>query len=171
MLLVGTHELVIDNKGRVSVPFAIRGKLNPDTDGRSFYVLPGKRQGTLAIYPDKYFEKLTEHAAPAGPISDETYEWRQFEGSQTVLLDPDAQGRILIPERLLKRAGIAREAVLIGVQDHMELWNPHEFAAFEEAKWPDYHSQRAKAAKELYERGASQLPPAAPQRVPSNQAQ
>ncbi len=170
MLLVGTHELVIDNKGRISVPYAIRAKLNPDVDGKSFYVLPGKRQGTLAIYADKYFEKLTVYAAPAGPLSDETFEWRQFEGSQTVLLDPDAQGRILIPERLLKRAGIGRAAVLIGVQDHMELWSPKEFAEFEEASWPDYPVRRARAAKELYERGASKSSHAAPQEAPAGPA-
>ena len=115
MLLSGWFELTIDSKNRVSIPHPCRAKLNADTDGRSFYVLPGHRRGTLAIYPDRYFESL-RHRPPPPSNAEIVHEWRQFEFSQTFLIDPDSQGRILIPERLLKRAGIGKEVTLIGVE-------------------------------------------------------
>jgi MraZ protein len=149
MFFVGTYELTIDAKSRLSIPHAIRSKMNCDTDGRSFYVVPGQRRGTLAMYPERYFEQARAQIPPPEQLSEDGHEWRQFEYSQSALLDPDNQGRILIPERLLKRAGIGREVTLIGVQDRLELWSRAEFDAFQDGKWPEYPQHRAAAMKEL----------------------
>jgi len=35
----------------------------------------------------------------------------------------DSQGRVVLPEKLLKRAELGKEVTLIGMQDHLELWN------------------------------------------------
>jgi len=149
MFFVGMYELTIDTKNRLSIPHAIRSKMNCDTDGRSFYVIPGQRRGTLAMYPERYFERSRAQFPPEEQLSQQAHEWRQFEYSQSALLDPDSQGRILIPDRLLKRAGIDREVTLIGVQDRLELWSRAEFDAFEQGKWPDYPEQRVAVMKEL----------------------
>lgn len=149
MFFVGTYELTVDAKKRISIPHPIRSKMNCDTDGRAFYVLPGQRQNTLAIYPERYFEQTRAYIPPPEELSADGYEWRQFELSQAALLDPDSQGRVLIPDRLLKRIGADREVTLIGVQDHLELWSRAEFDAFQESKWPDYTKQRATAMSEL----------------------
>ncbi|MFH1746307.1 MAG: hypothetical protein ABIG44_04610 [Planctomycetota bacterium] len=148
MFLVGTYELTIDAKNRLSIPYKIRRKMDDRRDGRSFYVLPGQRQGTLALYPEVYFEDLRP-VPPAESLSDETHEWRQFEYSQCDLLDPDSQGRILIPDRILKRAELGKEVTLIGVQDHLEIWDRQEYEAFESGQWGSYTEKRAEAAKEL----------------------
>jgi MraZ protein len=149
MFLAGTYELSIDTKNRLSIPFPIRRKLNEDRDGHAFYLVPGRRRGTLALYPEKYYERLRADLPDDDRLSEEAYAYRQFEYSQSALLDPDAQGRILIPERLLKRAGIERDAVLIAVRDHLELWRREDFETFETGVWPDYPQQRAKAIEEM----------------------
>lgn len=149
MLFVGTFELSIDTKNRLSVPFAIRAKLSPETDGRSFYVLPGRRPGTLAVYPDRYFEQLEQATPVDEDLSDDTFSWRQFEYSQTVLVDPDGQGRLLIPEWLRERAGMSREVVLLGVRDHMELWDRDAFDAFQNGQWTEFPERRPRAKREL----------------------
>lgn len=151
MFFVGAYELTIDAKNRLSIPHVIRSRINYDEDGRSFYVVPGRQPGTLALFPDRYFEQTRRNLPPADELSDEGYAWRQFEYSQSALLDPDAQGRILIPERLLRRAGIGREVTLIGAHDRLELWSREAFAAFEEAGWPDYPERRKRALAEIRE--------------------
>jgi MraZ protein len=161
MFLAGTHELTIDNKNRLSIPFAIRRKLNEERDGHAFYVMPGRRKGTLALYPEKYYEQLRGEVPGDDSLSDEAYAYRQFEYSQSALLDPDSQGRVLIPERLLKKAGLDKDVVLIAVRDHLELWRQADFEAFEGGMWPDYPQQRAKAIaeqKQLTERLSSSGP-------------
>ena len=148
MFLVGTYELTIDAKNRLSIPFNIRRKLDPNKDGQSFYVLPGLRSGTLALYPEAYFEGLRP-VPPAEKLSEQAHAWRQFEYSQCALLDSDSQGRILLPERLLKRAGIVKEVTLIGVQDHLELWSRRDFEDFENGQWQNVPQNRARAMEEL----------------------
>jgi len=150
------YELSIDAKNRLSIPHAVRSKMNCDTDGRSFYVAPGQKQGTLAIYPERYFEQTRAQFPADEQLSQEAYEWRQFEYSQAALLDPDTQGRILVPDRLLKRAGIGKEVTLIGVQDRLELWSRAAYNAFQDGKWPDYPQHRAAAMKELRELQAAE---------------
>jgi MraZ protein len=65
------------------------------------------------------------------------------------LLETDNQGRILLPDRLLKRAGIEKEVTLIGVQDHLELWNRRDFEEFENSQWEHLAENRARALQEL----------------------
>lgn len=148
MLLAGTFELTIDAKNRLSIPFGIRKKLNPETDGHAMYVLPGRRPGTLSLYPEKYYERLRADLPEDEALSDEAFAYRQFEFAQSALLDPDSQGRVLIPERLLKRAGLEKEVVLIAVRDHLELWRHEDFEQFENGMWQDYPRQRAAAVQE-----------------------
>ncbi len=149
MFLAGTYELTIDNKNRLSIPFAIRRKLSEETDGHAFYIVPGRRKGTLALYAEKYYERLRADQPPDDRLSDEAYAYRQFEYSQSALLDPDNQGRILIPERLLKRAGLDKDVVLIAVRDHLELWRRDAFESFEAGMWPSYPEQRSRAFGEM----------------------
>ena len=146
MLLVGTYELVLDNKSRLSIPFAIRRKLG---DSQSFYALPGRRRGTIVLYPEKRFEELRGGLPADDDLSESAYAYRSFEHSQTALLEPDTQGRVVLPERLLKRTRLERDVVLIAVGDHLELWRSDDFAAFEESMWPDYWQQRASALEEM----------------------
>jgi len=146
--LVGMYDGTIDGKNRLSVPFAFRRKL--EGADHPFYVLPGPRRGTLALYPEVQFER-SRPAAPEARLSEETRAWRTFEHSQCALLNSDEQGRVLFPERLLKRVGLGKEVTLVGVQDHIELWNRADFQKFEDEQWARYDENRAKAMAELRE--------------------
>ncbi len=146
MFLVGTFDLVLDNKSRLSIPFAIRRKLG---ESQSFYALPGRRRGTIVLYPEKYYEEMRADRPADDDLSDAAYAYREFEHAQTALLEPDAQGRVVLPDRLLKRTRLERDVVLIAVGDHLELWRSDDFAAFEESMWPDYWQQRASALEEM----------------------
>ncbi len=149
LFLAGLYELVIDNKNRLSIPFAIRRKLHEDRDGHAFYALPGRRKGTVSLYPQRHYERLCAHLAPDNLLSESTFNFRQFECARSAPLDPDGQGRVLLPDSLLKRMGLGPNVVLIGVRDHLELWRPEDFAAFDEEMWSEYPERRAKAVDEL----------------------
>ncbi|MBN2445337.1 MAG: hypothetical protein JXO22_01330 [Phycisphaerae bacterium] len=151
MFFAGTFPLTIDAKNRLSIPFQVRDKMMSESDGRSFYVVPGRRPGTLMLYQNKYFETTRGSGRSIDRASAATYEWVQFEYSQCTLIDPDNQGRLLIPERLLKRAKLDREVVLMGVQDHLELWDRQAYEQFEEAGWQGYAENREPAMRELRE--------------------
>lgn len=150
-----THSLTIDSKNRMSIPFAVRSAMNPEKEGRGFYVVPGRRLRTLALYPDKFFEERRKGLPSEEELSDEAYEWRLFECSQTIRVDPDNQGRVLIPQWLLDNAGVSKEVCLVGAQDHLELWNRAEFQAFAKDKWSEYPRYRTQAMREQKEIAAA----------------
>jgi MraZ protein len=55
--------------------------------------------------------------------------------AQTEAVDVDRNGRILIPDRLVQFAGLKHEVVLLGVRDHLELWDAE--------RWHQYLTQHA----------------------------
>lgn len=142
-MFLGSHDLTIDAKNRLSIPYGVRDRLNAERDGKSFVVLPGSRANTLMVYPDKAFERARSTGRPLEMAPPELYEWRLFELSQSAVLEPDSQGRVTIPERLLKRAGLGREVTLLGVADHLELWDRAAYEKYLDVEWPMYPQRRA----------------------------
>jgi len=53
----------------------------------------------------------------------------------------DKQGRIVMPGKMLKRASIGTEVTLIGVRDHLELWN--------RAAWEAHRDDLERRASEI----------------------
>jgi MraZ protein len=43
--------------------------------------------------------------------------------ANAVQVEPDAQGRILIPQRLRDYAGLGRDCAVIGALDRIEIWD------------------------------------------------
>lgn len=151
MFFVGSHELIIDSKNRLSIPVDLRTAYNGESDGRALYVRPGRCRGTLELWPDRHFQQMWKDHPPTDVLSDDAFAWRQYELANTVLVTPDNQGRVLIPEALLERAGLGKEVALIGVYDHMELWNRQSLAAYLSERVANYEQNRAKAVRETLE--------------------
>ena len=150
MLFTGSYEHTIDAKNRLAIPSAIRSELDPETDGTRFYVLPGSRPGTLAIYPARQFDRLAERRT-VEPIPDEdelTYDQITFSMASPPL-EPDKQGRILLPEKPLQMAGIGKQVVIIGVRNHLELWNKSDYDRFLADNWGRYAEIQLRARQAI----------------------
>jgi MraZ protein len=148
-MFLGSQQLTIDAKNRLSVPYIFRRKFDEERDGHSFYALPGRRPRTLSLYPDKRYERVLGVEPDNEVLSDNAYGYRQFLDSHTVLLDPDKQGRVLIPEWLLSSVGIENEVVLAAVRDHLELWRRDDHEAFAKEMWAALPERRASAVDEM----------------------
>jgi MraZ protein len=131
MLLTGTHPRTLDDKKRMALPKRVREQLGePDT----LFVTPGPDQ-CLWVYTRQGLEQLAERLDQAPATDAEARVFRRLYFAQTEAVDVDRTGRILVPERLGQFAGIQREVVLIGVRDHLELWDA--------ARWQAYLTQHA----------------------------
>ena len=149
MPLLGTHELTIDQKNRLSIPVAVWRSLDKERDGDGFYLLPGRRPNTLYLVPEKTYDRECLQVPPLDRLSDETYEYMEFVRSNSVKLEADAQGRVLVPERMLKLAGLSKEVALCGIGDRLELWNATEHSQFSKTQWTGYAAKRAAAVAEI----------------------
>ena len=121
--MTGTYEHSIDAKGRLIIPAKLREEL-----GVTFYLAMGVDE-CLAIYPQETWNRFTEKFASL-PMSQSAAMRPLFANASKCELD--SQGRIVIPQKLRKYAGLEKDAVIIGVNDRAEIWSAETWNAREE---------------------------------------
>ena len=122
MLFTGTYEHTIDAKLRLAIPADIRERLDEQRDGQAFYVCIGEGP-TLCLYTERGFEKVAEQLDESDIDADELLEYEQALYSLARRVEMDKQGRVRLPELLLKHAALGTSVVLVGVKDHLEVHN------------------------------------------------
>lgn len=128
MLLTGTFARSIDEKLRVAIPKRFRELLGCP-EGGAVYIAPGT-DGSLTIYTEEAFRRLGERLAQASPTQQNVRAYTRLFYARAQCVELDAQGRIRVPPELAQLAQLGREAVLLGVQDHLELWATDRWQAY-----------------------------------------
>ena len=121
--MTGTYEHSIDAKGRLFIPAKLREEL-----GVTFYLAMGVDE-CLAIYPQETWNRFTEKFASLSMSQSAAMRPLFANASKCEL---DSQGRIVIPQKLRKYAGLEKDAVIIGVNDRAEIWSAETWNAREE---------------------------------------
>jgi MraZ protein len=126
-VFTGEYRHAIDDKGRLAVPARFRAQL----DGG--LVVARWLDACLAIFPIPAWEVIAAKVASL-PVTDPNarlLQRRLF--AQATETELDKQGRVLVPQNLRDLAGLAGEAVVVGGQDHAEIWAPARWDAYAEA--------------------------------------
>ena len=126
MLLTGTHPRTLDDKNRLVLPKRVREQLGGPP---ALYLTPGPDR-SLWLYTQECLERLAEKLDRAPATDQEARVFRRLYFAQTECVEVDRAGRILIPERLVAFAALGREVALIGVRDHLELWDAGHWHQF-----------------------------------------
>ena len=87
----------------------------------TLYVAPGT-DISLAIYPEAALARLAERLAQASPARQDVRAYMRLFYAQAQGVELDGQGRVRIPPELAQLAKLEKDVVLLGVQDHLELW-------------------------------------------------
>ncbi|MCX7880091.1 MAG: division/cell wall cluster transcriptional repressor MraZ [Ignavibacteria bacterium] len=122
----GSEEYTIDNKGRVVIPPYMRRSLSPDARD-TFTFTRGFRKFILA-YPIDQWKKIQNKLMELNPFNFENDKIITFFTMFCKEVSLDAQNRLLIPKELLSYAEISTKVLIVGKVDHIEFWNPDEFA-------------------------------------------
>ncbi len=123
----GTYRYRIDPKGRLPVPPPFRrALLHAGADRVVLTVL----DQCLAAYPPAEWTRLEEQLARLPAFSRPVKALTRALASRAVDCGLDVQGRILLPPALRDTAGLAKQAVVIGVLNRFEVWNPEPWDAF-----------------------------------------
>jgi len=144
LLLTGEYQHVVDDKGRVLVSNKLRSQIDADEHGSDFYLVLGAN-GILCLYPQKYFEHIALAVAPGVAAPDEAVTFERMSFALASKIELDAQGRLLLNDKLRKRAGLKDQITLIGVRDHIELWNSESWEQYLSDHMPQYQKQMSQA--------------------------
>jgi MraZ protein len=115
----------VDDKRRVQIPARW---CPPKSVEFTLVVWPKHQAGTcLRVLPPEPMAKLLQQIE-AMPSSDPNKSLlKRSIGSQSIQVKLDNAGRICIPEALAGSASIAEKAVLVGLLDRFEIWNPAHY--------------------------------------------
>ena len=122
----GASSLSLDAKGRLSVPTRHRDVLSATAAGQ--LTITKHPHGCLMIFPRTEWEKFRDRIA-ALPMSAQW--WKRIFLGNAMDCEMDGSGRVLVSPELRAAAGLSKEAVLLGMGNHFELWDAAAYAAQE----------------------------------------
>jgi MraZ protein len=128
MLLTGTFSRSLDEKKRVAIPKRFRDGWGGDSP-HGLYLAPGTDQ-SLALYTEEAFARLAERLTQASPTRQDVRAFTRLFYSRAQRVDLDARGRVRVPPDLAELARLEKEIVLLGVQDHVEIWAAERWASY-----------------------------------------
>ena len=116
----------VDTKRRVQIP----AKWRPAKPGTELTLVlwPKAKEGPcVRVLPPEQMAKLTQEVNAMPNTDSNKVVLKRFIGSESVQVTLDKSGRICLPEKMAKDAGIGEEAMLVGLLDRFEIWNPERY--------------------------------------------
>lgn len=117
-----THK--VDSKNRIMMPSEFRENLKGD-----FYITKGP-ENSLIIYTEEEFAKQSQKLDERINESKKNRAIKRLFFSSTVKMSLDKQGRILLNKNLKDYSGIKGEAMIIGNNTTIELWDRERWQAY-----------------------------------------
>ena len=123
-MFYGEYRHTMDEKSRLAIPARFRPSLPTET------MVARWLDSCAAIFPPAQWRDVTEKLAriPTGDAAGRAL--RRFITSSAYPVEFDRQGRAVIPQGIREWADLSGEVVVVGNDDHVELWNPQRWATY-----------------------------------------
>lgn len=131
-LLLGTYTPKIDAKGRVAIPAKMRSQLGEGC------VLARGQERCVYILPNDEFRRIAQQIQHISLSNKAARNYLRVFLSGAVDLEPDKQGRVMVPQMLRSYANLGDDVVLIGVGTRAELWNREDWEKYLADQEDDY---------------------------------
>ncbi len=140
-MFLGEYEYKVDGKGRLPLPPKFRAELGAEL------MLTKGAEKCIVVYPAAEWRKLADTLAPKAVPSSKLRKLNRSIFGTAFSLSIDGQGRIALPAVLRQYAEISDTAIVVGLNNYIEIWNPSlweaEKSATEEQVWQIIESLEA----------------------------
>jgi len=132
-MYLGEYRHNLTEKNRVALPKRIRVEIDAEV------ILTKGFEACIAGFDKKRWQQITDQQLMTTQFSEDKGRiLRRQLFSSAMVVEVDGQGRVVLPDVLLKWAGligkVGEELVIIGAGDHFEIWNNQN--------WQDYQKQK-----------------------------
>ncbi len=124
-----TYENKLDKKGRVSVPASFRSYLS-NMGYNGIICFPSFNNQSIEAWPQDRIEKISNAIDSLNPFEDKKDYFATSILSESINLQFDSEGRILITEKLLRHAKIKNSMLFVGQGKTFQIWEPTNFEKF-----------------------------------------
>ena len=119
---LGRYDYQLDPKGRVSLPADFR----KEADGVRFVLLQWEPTH-LTLFPEAVWAEVQERILSLRRTQPGVLNRLRRITARAVHVEPDKQGRILVPSGLKDAVGLSGGVVVTGNVDRIEIWDPETF--------------------------------------------
>ena len=126
MVFQGASCVVLDTKGRLSVPTRYRDVLSATANSQ--LTITKHPHGCLMIFPRNEWEKFRDRIAS---LPMQAQWWKRIFLGNAMDVDMDAAGRVLVSPELRAASSISKDTILLGMGGHFELWDAATYTAKE----------------------------------------
>lgn len=138
---LGSYAHRVDPQGRVAMPNRFREAFKPGL------VLAKGYETCIVAFTQTGWEAFSQRIAALSINQTRARRLRRMTFGGAFHLEPDRQGRVLLPGSLRGYAGITDQVIVVGTGDYVEIWDAerweNEVVAVEESAW-----QMAESAEE-----------------------
>ena len=136
-MFIGEYQHNLDSKRRIIIPSKFREELH------TTFILTRGLDGCLTIYSLEQWEKLFIEVNKLPTTKKDARQYIRMLTSTATECTLDNQGRIQIPTFLANPVNIVKECVVIGANDHIEIWD--------KATWDEYYANASDNFEEVAE--------------------
>ena len=125
----GQYSTTLDEKGRMMLPSKLRSQVPLES-----LILTKSVDRCLWLFPVDHWEKLVEGLREKKSLFSDQYQMiyrRLIAPAEEIFIDKS--GRIKLLPSLMKSVGLARDCSLIGMDDHIEIWDERIYEEYEES--------------------------------------
>jgi MraZ protein len=137
-MFMGEYQHSIDEKGRIIIPAKFRDSL-----GSHFVVTRGLDQ-CLFVYAMEEWAIMEQKLKALPLMKSDARAFTRFFFSGATECELDKQGRVNIPNTLVDHAKLAKDCVVIGVSNRVEIWSKE--------MWEGYSQQSEASFNEIAEK-------------------
>lgn len=138
-MFIGEFHHNIDDKNRIIIPSKFREELEDS------FILTRGIDECLTIYSNAQFEALIDSMDKLPGTNSNARKYVHVITTRANVVGVDKQGRIQLPGYLKDEVGITKECAVLGVRDHVEIWDAET--------WKHYYDD----ANENFEQVANEL--------------
>ena len=128
-MFLSSYENKLDKKGRVSVPASFRSHLS-SIGFNGFVTYPSFNHEALEACSEDRIEKLSNTIDSLNPFEEKRDYFATSVLSESVSLQFDSEGRVLITSKLLDHAKIKNSILFVGLGKTFQIWEPKSFEKF-----------------------------------------
>jgi len=117
----------VDDKRRLQIPSKWRGACQEMELTMILWPSGWQKDACLVVLPPHVMDTFMDRFASSSITNSDMDALRRFMGERSDTVTLDKSGRICLPDALAKAVGIDKEAVLVGMYDRFQIWNPERY--------------------------------------------
>ena len=142
-VFTGQYDRTIDGKNRIQLPSQLRAAIDPDKDGAGLYVTLGQHRGTLSIFTEQGIETLSNRLETEFEPGEASQRFELQFYALASRVDMDKQGRLVLPDRLVRMAKLRDDVFVIGQRTRIDIWGRETLEKAMDIdwagdEWPDW---------------------------------